>query len=108
MEQWIRENHRFMRLRALKNCFVKNSLTYELLQKPMRLRIFYWCKTLICLLLSYWGDPADIVGYPQKIKYLEVLAFDEAHCYEFMTWENIFVAEGFFVNWKVYYYHNGT
>lgn len=86
---------KYYRKRAIRACFNKVNIDMELKELHTGLRIFYWLKTLICLLLNrthglYLMNSIYALGYDSYRDY-----------WGEYSWRGCWVERGVFKNWQV-------
>jgi len=86
------------RMEALKHAFKRHHISDDLTDYGWPLRIFYWLKTVICLLLGRLsGDylktnAFEIIWFNQRPAVGENCGYD---------WQSCWVEPGIFKNWQV-------
>ena len=92
----IKKYRRYIRKRAIKALFEKESLSYSLTDYNYFIQIFCWFKTFICLILNKTKG-----SYTDKNKF-DILNYDEYKLYEGSVWSTIWVSPYYFKDWNVY------
>jgi hypothetical protein len=106
-EQWqnefaesMREWEKFKKKRALKALFHKCDFNCEFTEKSKLVKVFYWLKTFICIVLNR--------TYGDYYNSLAICSYDEYQCYESLSWDCVWCNKGIFKNWQVCIGTDGT